>query len=832
MRSVLETVGDKIRQARGLLDSLTSYRAKRSPLSTDERSQFSSPSLSSLSLPKARKRGRPLVETGDMLAGRFCIGPLLGEGGMGTVYAAEDTLVGSMVAIKVIRPELVGDDDARRRLVKELRTARLVTHPNICRLYDVGECSATRTGDDNLLFLTMEMLHGETLAERLGRRPNLTEAEAKTIALQLCDALAALHKAGVVHRDFKPGNVMVTEKDGVLHAVVMDFGLSHGGDNVQETRSGSVGGTPAYMAPEQALGGTVSKASDIFPLGIVIAQMVTGLGVQATIDRDSGTPRLSVAAQAILRHVGLQWLKIVTRCLEVNPARRYGSIEQVQAALQAKPSGNPVQAKYVFAAALAVALVPASWVVWNYFRAGPGSVAVLPFVNATGDASLDYAAEGIAESLYRSLGRSPKLTVAAWSKSQTFKNPRPDLAAAGSSMHVDSIVTGKLRKDGRDLRLDVELREAATGNVLFFRSYQRPAGQLLALDQNLLTDLTPQFDRTVRAQLSAGTYKPNPQAYELCLRAYHEMRGRNTSDVLQNAVALFRQAIDLDPGYSLPHSGLADAYSRMINYSSQPPVVLVQQAKAEAQRAVELDQNSAEAQASYGNAVITSDFDWIAGEQAFRRAIALKPKIGYFHTWYAMQLLTPLKRYEEALIEINEAIRLDPEDTFNPVAKGTILFWCRRYEESLSVLRSASPKFPQDFVISMRANDLMMLGRTQDAVNLAADPKFQKPGSPYDRFFYYRLAILAEAMARQGRLDEAEAINKRLEAEALGTNINGCNLAAIQIALHHNSIALEKLRQCYESRDVNYRYIGVDSSYDELRSDAGFAALMQLAGLR
>jgi eukaryotic-like serine/threonine-protein kinase len=311
------------------------------------------------------------IQQGELLGGRFRVREFLGRGGMGEVFAAEDTLLETVVAIKVVRPEYLPGEGARQRLMREVRTARLVTHPHVCRIFDMEE---TVAGNGvTISFLTMELLRGETLAERLLRRPRLTEEEASDIGLQLCSALSGLHDAGIVHRDFKPANVMLVNDPAGLKAMVMDFGLAIAAspDSAPSllTRQGSVLGTPAYMAPEQSHGRNGSVASDIYALGLVLGQLLTGFEIDSLLDRASFPARLDPSARALLRFRNSHWLRVVERCLVADPDGRWSSVSELRGALVRRRRRFALaldKRRKITRACAAVVIVGAGIAAWTY----------------------------------------------------------------------------------------------------------------------------------------------------------------------------------------------------------------------------------------------------------------------------------------------------------------------------------------------------------------------------------------------------------------------------------------------------------------------------------
>lgn len=582
---------------------------------------------------------------------------------MGAVFTAEDTLVGMPIAVKIIHPQFASAASARAMLMSELRLARLVSHSNLCRLHDAGECEAN---GEPIVFLTMELLQGETLAERLKRRPRIPLEEAKAFAAQMVAGVAALHATGVIHGDLKPGNVMLTGDAG-LRAVVTDFGLSRYAAKVEpsESSADAGAGTPAYMAPERHQGGAASCSADVYALGLAIAQTITGLDLHYIVDVPAlqGPTGLSVAADAVLKHAGAAGL---------------------------------------------------------WLRPPASDVTVLPFANSTGDSRLDYAAEGISQSLQQNLTRFPELQVGSWSASRRFRGPQPDAAAIRAYLHAKSFITGELKRKNGDLSLTVELVDAANGEGRWMRTYQRQDTELADLEASVLTDISPRLVRRPGAvAASAGTN--DAAVYDLYLRGLYLMNRRSPAD-FDSAAADFSEAATRAPDYALPHAGLADLYWMLAEYVDQNPAAMLPKSKEEARRALELDPTLAEAHKSYAMALAALDFYWKGAEAEFLRAIQLNPRLAEAHGQFAVNLLAPQKRFAEAILEARRAVDLEPHEPIHRLQLAYVLYFARHFDPILSQLDKVSQSpWPQEGVVrkttgALRAVALAGLGRYQDSI--------------------------------------------------------------------------------------------------------------------
>jgi serine/threonine-protein kinase len=525
------------------------------------------------------------------LAGRFRILDCIGEGGMGCVFAAEDVLVRSLVAIKAIRPEIALDEGHRLRFLRELRTARMVTHPNVCRLHDVAEAEvAGRT----LLFLTMELLTGETLAERLRRQPRMGFAEVRSVAFQLCEALAALHAAGIVHRDLKPGNIMLSERSGGLQAIVMDFGLAQAVEALpmpeQITRTGQISGTPAYMAPEQATGGTVTPASDVYSLGIVIAQMSAGLELHSLLDRTGVGARLTAAGVAAMREQDRSMAAVVARCLQTEPGRRYPSTTVLSQAMQAR-----FPAKQWAAAAVLVVALALVGVVGNRMgvlgtglgRELPANrrVAILPLRQTGGNPLPPGTLDGLSLKLSQSLsaccsGKNAWFAAGA-DISRLGTNPARKLADA---LGVNLVVSGTVVEKNGTVLIGFSVEDARSAGVLRSTHLSLPAENTVLSGAAVTSKVADLLDLNPR---SPGMVSPSPESVAPGVQQYRQRalgyRARRDAESYTAATALLQKALEADPEYGLAWADLA--LTQLLRYELFKDPALLAQAEQSVEKA-------------------------------------------------------------------------------------------------------------------------------------------------------------------------------------------------------------------------------------------------------
>jgi TolB-like protein/Flp pilus assembly protein TadD len=800
------------------------------------------------------KRTIEPLPTGKTISHYRVLGAI-GHGGMGEVYLATDEKLNRRAALKVLLPEFSDDQPRIRRFLRESRMAASLSHPNIVTIFEVGE-------HEGLPFLAMEYIEGQSLRQRLAHGPpDLTLT--LHIARQVVEALAAAHAAGVIHRDIKPENVMLGGDGSVK---VLDFGLarqdpsfspldpSSGSSSEEPTvtnlsLAGAVIGTLRYMSPEQLRGQKVGPRSDLFSVGIVIYEMLTGHPpFEAPNWADFARDLLSSDPQPV-NHARVavppEVERVVLKCLAKDPGRRPESARELAAELALLERGSkagrlgrpepppsvapPVTAhrinkaiRWPLATLLFLALAAAGYL--NWARPRPfDSVAVLPFLNATGDSAVDYVTDGLSETLRRDLARLQGMTVPSTSFVQPFRGPAVSPVDAARQLQVSAVLTGKVQSVGQDLQLDVVLTTAPSGRTLWTRSYRFARTEIVRAADRLWVDAAYHLGRN----REAGPHRPSglstPEAYDLYLRAQSALARRGREDV-QRAVRLFQEATEKDRGSALAYAGLAEAYVILANFGAQPPVTVLPQAKDAARRAIELDPTLAEAHLSHAITLALNDFDWAAAEESFRRSIGLDPRSARTRTWFALAALVPLKRFEEAAIEVQRAADLEPTSLTTAILRATAFYMSRRYDEALLILNGIKAAPFQGAVAATTAFSLDANGQPEEAIRLLS--KVEAPG-----FEQVLKSALAYSYAVAGQEAAAERLARELEASYQQVYSAPCSLAAIYVPLRRFDQAMTWLRECRAQGDLNLRFLGVDARWDPIRSDPRFQDLMKGLGL-
>ena len=575
------------------------------------------------------------LQPGVVFGGRYEILGVLGQGGMGAVYKARDCELDRMIALKVIRPELATDPAILQRFKQELILARNITHKNVVRIFDLGEAEGIR-------FISMEYVDGEDLRTLLRREGKLPPKEAAAVIEQVCRALDAAHAEGVIHRDLKPQNIM-RDKSGRI--VVMDFGLARSLGETGLTQSGAVVGTLEYMSPEQALGAQLDQRSDIYSMGLIFFELLTG---KAPFEADTAiaslmkrTREVARSASEVETSVPKSLSAIVSRCLEREPTNRYYSVVELLQQLttwSADPSVTPERLSKMIAHPVvhrsrfnldlpgqswmwitgAVLVVVLATFTGRELLSRPGGstvaekgipplaqgkyVAVLPLKLVGDQKALGYVADGIEEALSAKLFQLKELHLASAEAVEKVANKDAPLAKVAHQLGVNLIVQGMVQGNSDQLRVILNLDDAASGKRLWSQEFAGVPGDVLTLEDQIYGSVVAALEvKPTNEELARSGAHPTEdvKAYDLYLQGRNVLRNSHTSDEVKQAVGLFEQAEEKDSNFALAYAGLADASRRL--YGETKDSIWAQKANLAAQQAERLSSNIPEVHLSLGN---------------------------------------------------------------------------------------------------------------------------------------------------------------------------------------------------------------------------------------
>ncbi len=763
----------------------------------------------------------------------------IGGGGMGVVYKARDLRLGRAVALKFLPPHLTADDSARARLAAEARAASALDHPHIGVVHEIGE---TEAGGQ---FIVMGWYEGETLKERLQHGP-LSVPEALTLARQIAAALAAAHATGIIHRDVKPSNILIT-RQGV--AKLVDFGIAKM-VGTEMTREGATLGTVAYMSPEQTRGQAVDPRTDLWSLGVVLYEMLSGQRpfrgeseetVIYAIRHDEPEPLLQLRPE-----VPAALASIVETCLRKEPDLRYTQAEELIADLDAPREASPSRRRtgglwrrppmrYASLLALLVAILGAALLFRPAEREpGPAAaadrqrVAVLPLANTSPEPQDEYIADGLTEELISHLSRLSGLRVIARTSVMQYRGTDKSAAVIGRELGVGTILEGSARKVADRVRVTVRLVDAPTEEELWSQGYEAELADVIGVQR----EIAEQVALALQVRIQTGEQHrlarqrvDDPEAYELYLQGRYFLNKGN-GEGLKRSEQLFLQALDRDPTYARAWAGLADAYGLFGWYLSVPPEDGYPRARAAAERALELDPGLAEAHATLAATLSNYYWEWEAAERHYRRALELDPNYAAAHQWYA-EHLHRLGRVDEALEEAKQARELDPLAPAIERTLADVLYHARRYDEAIAQYHKVRDLYPSyTSVYSHLALAYLAAGRPEEALAAWQELNRHAPGD------LGVMAMVGYGYAASGQPAAARAMLERVNERARTEYGSPFHSAALHAVLGDKDRAFELLEQAYERRDILMTYLKMDAVvFAPLRSDPRFGVLLEKVGM-
>jgi eukaryotic-like serine/threonine-protein kinase len=773
----------------------------------------------------------------------------LGSGGMGEVYLAQDTKLDRTVALKILPRDVASDPERMRRFVQEAKAASALDHPNVAQIYEIGE-------SDGTTFIAMQYIEGQTL-EAKSHIKQLETKEIVDVAIQVADALDAANSKGIIHRDIKAANIMVTPRGQVK---VLDFGLakveskisSHPEASKLETEAGTtpglILGTVQYMSPEQALGKRIDSRSDIYSLGVVLYQLATsrlpfaGPTPSVTLSRI-----LNTQPDAIARFnydIDPELERIIRKCMEKDPERRYQSARELEidlknlkrdsesgASQMGSPAGlRPASTKsrwklYAGLAALALAVIGAAMI--YYIGMGRGqaihSLAVLPFSNARSDPETEYLSDGITESITNSMSPIPELRVLSQGMVRRFKDKEIDPQQLGRELNVDALVQGSLAKQGDTLVVNAELVRSSDGAQLWGQQYNRKLSDILLVQQ----DISAKVSEQLRLKLSGeerkkiqNSYTENTEAYQLYLKGLYYWN-RRTGLGLQKALGYFQQAIEQDPNYALAYAGVAGCYAIYSRYDLLPPRESMPLGKRAAMQALKIDPSLPEARIALAHVMTEYEWDWAGASKEFQQALATDPNYATGHQWYAEHLMA-IGQLEEGLKEIQKAHQLDPLSLQIRSILALSYYSNRQYDLAIDVARKGIELDPNFARLHFRLGQSLIKKSLFDEAISEFKMAMSLAGNPPTY-----LAGLGQAYAASGKKAEALQIIEQLEKLSKEKYVPSYQIALVYVELGDKDQTFEWLEKAFNARDDWLDQFRTDPSWDPIRSDQRYKDLLR-----
>jgi eukaryotic-like serine/threonine-protein kinase len=759
------------------------------------------------------------------ILGHYRIVSLLGSGGMGEVYLADDATLGRRVAIKILPDSVARDPEARRRMLREARAVAALDHPNVCTIFEVGE-------HEGRPYIVMQYIEGETLFDRL-RQLRLTLAECLEIGIQVAAALDEAHSHGVIHRDIKPMNIMLTPRGQVK---VLDFGLARfaelkDGSTEVLSKTGMVTGTAPYMSPEQLRGAVVDARSDIFSFGIVLYEMATG---RRPFDRDSTVATITAILfeepEPIDDEEAAPLVPIIRRALAKEPSKRYASTALLLEALEQAKGRPRSRIRRPRTAEMEVARMtkPTS----NSSstpsqKTRTDSVAVLPYVSAKLDPGIEYLLYGLSEGIVNALSPLRKLRVIAQATTARYAGTEFDPQQVGRELNVAAIVGVRAHVEGDQLHAAVTLVSTSDGSTLWSSEYTRAIREVAALAETIASQVAE------RMGVRAGSGPPrvvkkkravDAEAQQLFLKGRFQWIKRHP-EALKLAMGYFQQAVELDPSFAMPYAGLADSYLMLGFMQAAPATDMLPKVKAAAHRAIELDPLLADPHATLGYAAGLFAWDFDTAQRELEEAMRLNPNYQWAPHWLGI-LMCGRGQTRRALELIEFSAVLDPLSPIVNVGAGIPLHCARRYEDAAaryrSVLDTETKFVPGHYYLGM---SLEMLGDYDGAIeHYKRSVEIAGPITLY-------LGALAHAYAGAGQPREAERVIEQLHAMGKQRYTSPYNLAVAYMGLGRIDEALTALEAALDEHNAWIWFMPVDPRFDRLRLDARFEPLVARYGL-
>lgn len=714
----------------------------------------------------------------------------LGSGGMGDVYLAQDTKLDRKVALKFLPAAMWNQKEAQERLIREAKAASQLDHPNVVTIYGIEEF-------DGRPFIIMAHVRGIPLNEYCTSTHRAT-GELIDLAVQMAEGLEHAHEAGVIHRDLKPSNILVDEQGRVR---ILDFGIARLRGTSRLTQTGSTVGTLAYSPPELAQGKEAEPTSDVYSLGVVLYQMLTG---RLPFDADHEAALL----YSILHEppkplsdfdgeIPAALQNLVLRCLEKRPERRFPNCTELAKELRRCKPGQASDSTTATAG-------------------GRPSIAVLPFANMSADPENEYFSDGLAEELLNTLARNPALKVTGRTSSFAFKGKHEDLRDIGLKLGVETLLEGSVRKAGNRVRITTQLVKASDGFHLWSETYDRVLDDIFAVQDDIARSVASAMNVTLLGK-PAMAARGNAASFNLVLQGNYFL-SRNTTAAIEKAIALYRQAIDEAPKDARAWAGLARGYSVQAGYGFGDYPDGVKNSRAAAERALELDPALAQAHDVMGWIKLAFELRWDEAGEEFRRAHSLAPGDS--------DILSGLASYEAACGDMDEATRLARQsvelDPLNPSAhlyRARVAVAASRLDEAeecyLKVLELSPGHTPAHASLSWVYT---MQGRLAEA--LAEIEKEEVKG--------YRCCGLAIIYHAAGRTRESDA--------ALAALLQEGEQWDIQIAMVHSycgesDLAFEYLERAYVLRDSGVHIVRNHPLFANLHGDSRWPEFLKKIGL-
>jgi len=748
----------------------------------------------------------------------------LGRGGMGEVYLAEDLKLDRKAAIKFLPEHLTRDKENVERFEREAKAAAQLNHPNIVTIYDIIE-------SEDQFCIVMEYVEGESLRKKIDDQ-TLSVSRIRDLIKQLCDGLDTAHRANIVHRDIKPENILV---DTEGRAKILDFGLAKLKGVSKLTKETSTLGTIQYISPEQLEGKEVDHRSDIWSLGILLYEMLTGEVPFKGSYEQAITYAILNEEPKLLNDIKAKYTFDMAKLLAKDPDKRLQTCRDVSTELNSINLTGTERKKFnkthIVLSIITITIILLASVFFIFYPEGEDksikSLAVLPLENLSNDPDQEYFVDGITDVLISDLAQISALKVISRTSAMQYKGVHKSVTQIADELNVDAVVEGTVFSDGQKVRITTQLVRATDDRHLWAEKYEYDLKDIFSLQtevaQAIASAIEVQLSEQEKTRIST-VRAVDPATYQLYLKGRFHWNQR-TPQGIWKAAEYFQQAIDRNPDYAAAYAGLADCYVVQPAYYMTLPDEAYPQARAAALRALEIDDKIAEAYTSMAAVRHNYDWAWSDAEKLYKQAIALNANYATAHQWYS-ELLVHTGRINESLREINIAYELDPLSTIINMQRASFVYYSRDYDQAIKEFQRALELHPNfSFTHLYLGYTYCMMNKYDEAVRSMQKVKTLSQGPRSDAYLAYAYAVAGKHIQAKHILDSLLILPEQ------NLNLSAYSVALIYIALGETDQTIHWLEKAYMQHDYELNHVKVDPAFDPVNSDPRFKILLQKMGL-